>query len=259
MGVRDLTFGIEIETHIPRGAVPVGAYHVGAQVPGLPQGWKAMRDGSIDAPAGREGCEFVSPVLRGEAGIAQVVEVVAKLNAIGAKVNASTGFHVHVGWGGDEAALARLVTLVANFETAIYASTGTKTRERGRWCQGIQFYGNAASAANHSKADRYHVLNLKNLAVGGKRTVEFGAFAGTLNIVKILGHIQLCLGLVERTLNAKRTTNFVAKKPVESSPIYRSGEGLCARLHRAAAPPSASYWRSWSLSRRLASDCRSGY
>jgi hypothetical protein len=151
MNANDLTFGIEIETHIPRGAFHVGAYHIGAQVPGLPQGWKAMRDGSIAAPAGREGCEFVSPVLKGEAGIAQVIEVVARLNAMGAKVNASTGFHVHVGWGGDEAALARLVTLVANFETAIYASTGTKSREQGRWCRGIQYYGNAVYAANGSK------------------------------------------------------------------------------------------------------------
>src|SRR6516164_7580401 len=100
--VNDLTFGIEIETAMPRGVVRVGNYHGGYQVPQLPHGWRAERDASIHCPQGYEPCEIVSPVLKGEEGVRQVVEVLAWLKGIGAKVNRSTGFHVHVGWNADE-------------------------------------------------------------------------------------------------------------------------------------------------------------
>src|SRR5262245_33404466 len=99
--VNDLTFGIEIETAMPHGVVRVGGYHYGTQVPQLPEGWKAERDGSIRCPAGHEACEIVSPVLKGDDGIRQVVQVLAWLKSAGAQVNRSTGFHVHVGWNAD--------------------------------------------------------------------------------------------------------------------------------------------------------------
>src|SRR5579872_4097375 len=47
-----LTFGIEIECHLPAGTIEVGAYHLGTPVPGLPAGWNAQHDGSIQAPSG---------------------------------------------------------------------------------------------------------------------------------------------------------------------------------------------------------------
>jgi hypothetical protein len=225
MNANDFTFGIELETTIPAGTVNVGAYHVGSQVLGLPTGWRAMSDGSISAPAGRVGCEFVSPVLKGSEGIGQVIFVVKKLKEMGAAVNASTGFHIHVGWNGDDKALRRLVTLVSNFEDAIFASTGTPNRRNGRWCQSVRRLGSVEAA---NSVGRYQVLNLTNLRPGGKRTVEFRAFAGTLNLVKILGYIRLCVGLCEKAHKAKRTTKWVAKPTKETSPVHRNGVGQTA-------------------------------
>jgi len=225
MNANDLTFGIEIETTIPAGRIPVGSYRVGTQVADLPPGWRAKYDGSIAAGRGRQGCEFVSPILQGAAGIRQVIEVVEKLKQLGAKVNASTGVHVHVGWNGTAKALARLVTLVANFEKAIFASTGTKRRETGDWCRGLQRHGSCDRAAVQSQQNRYHVLNLSNLATGRTQTVEFRAFAGSLNALKLVSYIRLCVGLVERAHKVARATNFTAKKPVATSPIHRNGEG----------------------------------
>lgn len=225
MNASDLTFGIELETTIPAGAVRVGGYHSGNPVPGLPSGWEAKYDASIQATPGRSGCEFVSPVLKGAEGVRQVIEVIAQLNEMGAKVNASTGLHVHVGWVGDSAALARLVTLVANFEKAIFAATGTKNRERGHWCGSLRRHGDRNRAAEASRRVRYHVLNLNNLATGRRQTVEFRAFSGTLNITKVLGYVRMCLGLVERALKTQRNTSFTAKAPVATSPIHRNGEG----------------------------------
>ena len=77
MNANDLTFGIEIETIAPDSAVRndglrIGPYKHGIQVPYLPQGWKAEADGSINNSSGGHKCEIVSPVLRGDEGLAQV-------------------------------------------------------------------------------------------------------------------------------------------------------------------------------------------
>lgn len=227
----DITFGIEIETHIPSGSCPVGAYHVGQQVSWLPQGWKSMRDGSISAPMGREGCEFVSPILKGVEGIQQVIEVVKQLKEHGAKVNESTGFHVHVGVDvNDSKAMDRLITMVAHFEKAIYAATGTKNRESSRWCKGLQRCNDVATAKRHSNNDRYHVLNLTNIANGTRPTVEFRAFSGTLNIVKILGYISMCLAFVERASDTRIGITFKPERIYTSTARDGCGQSCLARL-----------------------------
>lgn len=206
-----MTFGIEIETVAPQTAVTehglrIGGYKHGVQVPYLPHGWKAEADSSIDNSAGGHKCEIVSPILRGAEGLRQVVEVVAQLEAKGHRVNVSCGVHVHVGWDASWSAdaLARLIGIVAYAERGLYAITGTKSRERGQYCGGVRKYGCDKAAKPHLERNRYHALNLSNLAEGRKKTVEFRLFSGSLNPVKILGWIQVCLGLVERAVATKR-------------------------------------------------------
>lgn len=228
MNATELTFGIEFETTAPFGTVQVGSYHsAGIQIPFLPLGWVAKTDGSIVASSGREGVEVISPILKGANGLEQVLLVINELNARGFKVNNSTGLHVHVGgFDRDAATVGRITSIVANFEKAIFASTGTKNRERGRWCNSIQRHGSANVAIASSAAWRYHVLNLAKLEQVG--TVEFRAFSGSLNPVKVTGYIRMCLGLVERASETNRKTNWVAKTPVGTSPIARNGEGQTA-------------------------------
>jgi ribosomal protein L21E len=227
MDVQEITFGVEIETTIPHGAlsVGVGPHGCGTPIPELP-GWVADRDPSICVRArGHEPCEFVSPVFRGTAGLKQLLADLAVIRSKGAKVNESCGLHIHVGFDKSNAeAVAKLATLVSNFEKAIYASTGTKKREQSRWCNGLRRHGNAQTAVRASQSNRYHVANFGTT----KPTVEFRAFSGTLNAAKLVGYIRLCVGLVERALNAKRTTDWTAKSPVESSPIHKNGEGQTA-------------------------------
>ena len=55
MNASELTFGIEIETTVPKTTVrrermTIGSYHCGEQVPYLPQGWTAERDSSLRTP-----------------------------------------------------------------------------------------------------------------------------------------------------------------------------------------------------------------
>ena len=224
-----LTFGVEIETVAPDSATAaglrIGSYRHGIQVPYLPAGWTAESDGSIDASGGGRACEIVSPVLRGAEGLAQVVQVLEALNAHGHRVNASTGVHVHIGWKREWSsdALARLVTIVAYVEKGLYAITGTKARERGRYCGGVRRYGSQEQAKNRVEQGRYHALNLTNLAHGTKDTVEFRVFSGSLSPVKVVGWIQVCLGLVQRALAAKRMPSF-SPKPL-SGGWKKAGEG----------------------------------
>lgn len=235
INVNDLTFGVEFEVTLPHGACPVGGYHSGIQVPQLPVGWKAERDCSIQAGSGYMAAEIVSPILKGADGFRQIKAVCDWLVSVQAKVNRSTGFHVHVGFDRrDEKGLRRLVSLVANFEKALFAATGTHSREQGRYCQPIQtdsIYQQAFRDA-YLRAERcqcrYHVLNLTNILSHGKPTVEFRVFAGTTNAAKAIGYVRLCLGMVEKALTMKKLPKWVAKNPVETSPIHRDGEGQTA-------------------------------
>ncbi|MFZ5833014.1 MAG: amidoligase family protein, partial [Planctomycetota bacterium] len=166
--------------------------------------------GSIDTRHGGHACEIVSPVLRGAEGLAQVAEVLETLKEKGHRTNASCGIHIHIGWRRDWSsdALARLITIVAYVERGLYAITGTKARERGPFCGGVRKYGNEKDAKPNLDRNRYHALNLTSLARGTRDTVEFRVFSGSLNPLKVIGWIQVCLGLVERALVGKRTPKW---------------------------------------------------
>jgi hypothetical protein len=125
--------------------------------------------------------------------------------------------------------LKKLTHLVANFETAIYASSGTRSRARVETTAAPSAATSSKStiaswAANYAASDRYHILNLANLATNSKPTVEFRAFAGTLNFSKIVGHISTCIALVEQVAkdrSHRQLGNRSAKLP-RSPPTPRS-------------------------------------
>lgn len=223
----EIAFGVEFETTLPRtDNTPIGAYHRGTQVAWLPTGWKAESDSSIrPTTLARKGCEFVSPKLKGAAGLREVEDALDKINARGARVNPTCGLHVTVEWNGDAAALARLISLVGNHEKAIFASTGSRRREQTVYTKKIKQYGNKDDAKQRCERDRYHLLNLTHLAAGRNR-IEFRAFAGTLNKTKVAGYIQMCLALVELALNSNRCSDWdYAKREGTKSCWDRPGSG----------------------------------
>lgn len=209
MNASEISFGIEFETTLPSNdRTPIGPYHNGYQVAWLPTGWKAEKDSSIKPQKrNRKGCEFVSPKLKGEAGVADVEAALDKINEHGARVNHTCGLHVTIEWNGDAAALARLISLVGNHEKAIFASTGTKRREQTTYTKKLKQYANKDQAKSRCESDRYHLLNLTHLARGRNR-IEFRAFAGTLNKTKVIGYLMMVLGLVELALNTTRCADW---------------------------------------------------
>ena len=215
----EMTFGVEIETTVSQTAAEqnglrIGFYRYGKQVSYLPSGWIAEHDCSVETRGfGRTNCEIISPILKGADGLAQVADVVAVLGTKSHTVNKTCGVHVHVGWDRTwpSEVLARLITIVAYVEKGLYAITGSKNRERGSYCGGIRKYGKQKDAKTRLDRNRYHVLNVQNLAIGGKSTVEFRAFSGSLDAAKIIGWIQVCLGLVERSLICNRMPSWSPK------------------------------------------------
>lgn len=243
MDLNTMTFGVEIETSVPRSAITaegwvVGGYRQGVSIPGF-TGWKAMHDGSIQPSIGHTGVEVVSPVLNGIEGLNAITAMVAKLNAMGAKVNRSTGFHVHVGFNGDAQSLVRLIFLTANVEPALFAATGSQARVGNHYTKSIKT-GFAAVQAPGSVntlrklqtkvtavSDRYHVLNLVNLINGARPTVEFRVFAGTLSAKKMRAYVQIALGLVQLAVeNPRRVKWDAAPRP------YAFGTGAVAEVKR---------------------------
>jgi hypothetical protein len=216
--VTTLTYGVELETTIPTvnmqaNGWTVGSYTHGAAIPNHAfdgHSWLAKSDGSIRAHYPHTGCEVVSPILRGVEGLRNVKEMTDKLKSMGAKVNASCGFHVHVGWSGNAKQLRRLVCLVAQHEKALFAATGTTRREGNQYTRSIKQALKPLETMRNMNAlqivaahqARFHVLNLHNLAIG-KPTVEFRVFAGTINFTKIAAYVALCLGLVQRALDGR--------------------------------------------------------
>jgi len=230
MNANDWSYGIEIETAAPESAIEndglrIGSYHRGIQVPYLPTGWKAERDGSIRTPIGYHACEIVSPILRGPEGLAQIVEVAKTLAAKGHVLNRSMGVHLHCHWPRTlpADALARLVTIVAYCEKGLYAITGTKSRERGMYCGGVRKYGNDKDAKPALDRNRYHALNLTNLANGTRDTVEFRLWSAALRPQKLVGWTMVCLGLVERAINSRRSPTWTPK-PLKGG-WKKAGEG----------------------------------
>lgn len=227
--INELAWGVEFETTMPiTDQTPVGHYHAGLPVAWLPVGWKAECDSSINPtnPNIRKGVEFVSPKLRGAAGLAEAMAAANAITDRGGRVNWTCGLHITVEWTGDAMALARLISLVGNHEKGLFASTGTRRREQTTYAKKVKLYRDKDEARLHAERDRYHMINLTHLASGRNR-IEFRLFAGTLSPTKIAAYVQICLGLVELAITGSRNASWeYAKRPGTKRSFWeRTGAG----------------------------------
>jgi hypothetical protein len=214
------TFGPEFEVLLPQHFTQSGAARELSRLIGepvhprsadCPAGqWKVVTDGSVRGP-GAVGLEFVGPILQGQTGIDRMVKVVDALRTMGATVNASCGFHVHVG-GHDQSVgfFKNLVKLYAKFEDALDAIMPSTRRGNGcsryRYCRSVKLgagridsatsvfeIGRALQRASNADAPKYHKVNVMP---HGKPTVEFRHHAGTVDSAKAKNWVMTCLRLV---------------------------------------------------------------
>jgi len=217
--IANLTFGPEFEVLLPYRFTQSGAAaelsrligeYVHPRMEGAPAGaWKVVTDGSVRG-RGVHGLEFVGPILSGDTGLASVAKVLAALRQMGATVNSTCGFHVHVG-ARDQGLdfFKTLVKLYSRYETAIdalmpvsrrgneasYAKTvSLVSREAIDGARDLTSLGYAIARASGAAAVRYHKVNV--LAFDKHKTVEFRQHAGTVDTAKATNWIVTCLRLV---------------------------------------------------------------
>jgi hypothetical protein len=186
--------------------------------------WKVVSDSSVD---GGRGCEVVSPILSGEAGLEEVAKVCKALTAAGAKVNRTCGLHVHVAardltlkgfknvvksWLRLEDSVDMLVapsrrgnvnafcrsnvaTIVAGgYETGNKLEACRTACERVNSCQTVdQLVRLVGGDCDWTR--RYHKLNLEAFYRHG--TVEVRQHQGSVDAEKVVAWVRFCVGLVE--------------------------------------------------------------
>jgi hypothetical protein len=206
-----LTFGAEFEVILPRGldrhaGANAVAAHSGIAVSsaiGARGTWKVVSDASVNGNG--NGLEFVSPVLKGDDGLDQVRKICNALTAIGATVNLSCGYHVHVGARDQERNadfFKNLLKLYSRYEEAIDQIMPPSRRgNANRYCASVIRHNAAVVDAAVTPqqviaalGSRYHKLNLSAFYKHG--TVEFRQHAGTVDGDKAANWIVVCLKLV---------------------------------------------------------------
>lgn len=256
-----IQFGVEIETIIPGSAgIPVGSYHAGTPVRDgvdvrfgtrIPAPvfsgayWRAERDSSIVCPAGYDACEFVSPRLFGDEGLARLREFVQFANRIGAKVNGSCGLHITVGIESvigttEPAAVTQFIRKLAHITQhnawAIYAQTGTNRHTNtysAAWPSEVEQLvkdmvrsGWIEARKLAQRCGRKRIVNFTKAFNGPDAAVEFRAFAGTLDGAAILHHLATVFGIVRRAATVQTFGRFDRKSTKKHANIHSAVEAV---------------------------------
>ena len=243
MNLFDQTFGGEIECFLP----DAGSQHAAAQAVtqrlqsggfgqscyvsgythGTPPTWKCLTDGSLGSID--RGWEFVSPILRGENGLAQIETVCKTLSDFGCTLSKKCGYHVHVGAKKDGLRpdlgfYKNAAKLYAVFETAIdsmmppsrrasacnYARSMTSASPSAL-DRASNFDALCAAATSHASKpeQRFYKVNLR--AWDRHRTVEWRHHSGTLDPLKARMWTLACLRM---TLKAREPSLGLATSEV---------------------------------------------
>lgn len=182
--------------------------------------WRVTTDGSVSSATG--GCEVVSPILEGEAGIAEMQRAAHALCSAGATVNKTCGLHVHVNASDMSGQWIRnIVTRYSAFETEIDSfMPASRRRSVNQFCQGMSsaltymqqnsFRWNNASASEFCNGglSRYYKVNLCSYA--RYQTIEFRQHSGSVNGGKIANWVRFLLQFVEAS---KPNTESVSATP----------------------------------------------
>jgi hypothetical protein len=193
--------------------------------------WAAVHDGSLSH---RVHAEIVSPILT-EEDVPELQQVVRAVRNAGARVDSSTGVHIHIdGAPFDVCKVRNLVKLFHKQELLIFAAFGVSLARRGTYCKDTDadfikaldrraptsrdelnalWYGRTRRRASLGKYDdtRYHALNLHSLFYRG--TIEFRLFEGTLNSEEVKAYIDFVLALARKALASRAASS--RKRPFD--------------------------------------------
>ncbi|MBQ9298451.1 MAG: amidoligase family protein [Clostridia bacterium] len=211
----NMTIGIEIET--------VGKESKWLKDRKTIGGWKCKGDGSLKSKNSNEtGVEVISPILAGNIVITEEVRKTCTiLENLDQYTNETCGGHIHIGanYLTNVQAWKNLLELWANTEQALYIVSN----EEGEIPRlGVPYYASPISGdleellgsgsinledetdlekfqekLVRTQEDRYKGINFKNLAQGGKGTIEFRLPNGAVDANTWIENINLFGGIVK--------------------------------------------------------------
>ncbi|MDR0349840.1 MAG: amidoligase family protein [Tannerella sp.] len=179
--------------------------------------WKLVTDSSI---RGSQTFELVSPILKGEAGLAELMKVCNILNKCGAKVNKSCGTHVHLNASGFS--LEQWKRIYINYGRLEKVIDGFMPESRrannNTYCKGfgsvnnfehkIKNVADLHSIENLLLNSRYWKVNPQSYS--RHKTCEFRQHAGTTDFVKISSWIRFLSNLVDYSEQYEVATRSLA-------------------------------------------------
>ena len=162
--------------------------------------YKFVTDSSIH---GDNPIECVSPILEGnDNGFESLKNCCKTLNEADAKVNRSTGLHVHIGASGmtDEWFLnifKNYKALEAIIDTFMAPS---RRRDNNTFCKSLQGYNfdyacNTIADLQRKLSSRYYKVN--PMSINRHGTIEFRQHQGTTDFEKISNWVRFCAKLVQ--------------------------------------------------------------
>ena len=200
------TFGVEIECLVERGSITnklsdnnVRFAYEGYNHTDNKSYFKFVSDGSI---RGENPIECVSPVLSGKGGMAKLKACCKALNDASAKVNKSTGLHVHI--GADSLSDEAYINVFKNYQALeIVIDSFMANSRRGDnscWCRTLRDYDfswcrTKEDVRREMVGERYHRVN--PMSYVRHHTVEFRQHQGSTDFEKISMWVNFCAKLVE--------------------------------------------------------------
>lgn len=159
--------------------------------------FKLTSDSSLN---GNDTAECVTPILGGKKGFGSLKKCCTALNNAGARVNRSTGLHVHIGV--KNMTDAQYVNTFKNYQfLERLIDTFMAQSRRGNnshWCASIRrfYFGSSTSKHDISRImpSRYYKVN--PCAWYAHRTIEFRQHGGTTDFDKISNWVNFCGKLV---------------------------------------------------------------
>jgi putative amidoligase enzyme len=243
------TFGVELEfiapSHVSRRAVAEALNAVGVESydagysHAVSNKWKLVSDASVSGTG--IGMELVSPILRGEPGLAKLKLACDVLVRLDCTVNRTCGLHVHVGAREMSIrAMRRLAILYSDFEGVLDSVMPASRRANNNtYLQSLRDMNKGMIdratqpreiALQINNGSRYAKLNFTAHWKHG--TVEFRHHAGTVAYDKARNWVLTCLRLVataerEENVAVAIATGTDTRRPRTGA--LRTIYDLCAR------------------------------
>ena len=232
---RGLTFGVEIECLVPRTAIARTAQENGVRIAyegynhtDNTEYYKFVTDSSITDENGSrpvDGIECVSPILHYDGqGLESLKKATDALVRAGARVNKSTGLHVHI--GAQNLTGEQIVRVYKNYQRLedLIDSFMAPSRRSSRWAQSLRGYdftycSNAHDVTLALHHDRYHKVN--PCSYGRHTTIEFRQHGGSVNYEKISKWVSFCAKLVAFSMTREITPDVTS---IEDIPFLNDAE-----------------------------------